>query len=90
MLLPAYARHGDAYDELVAIVLCDHVAIRRRIADIYHDSHPKVQTLRALGELIASHVRLEEQELFPLVERTLPPAQLRAVAAALDQADEDR
>lgn len=90
VLLPAYARHGDPYDELVAIVLCDHVAIRRRIADIYRQPRPAVETLHQLGELIASHVRLEELELFPLVEDTIPPAQLAAVAAALSKVNGDR
>jgi hypothetical protein len=32
-------------------------------------------------------VRLEERELFPLIESAMPPARLAAVAAALESAE---
>ncbi len=86
VLLPAYAGRGDPYDALIARVLCDHVAIRQRIAAVGDDSGKSVAALHELGSLIADHVRREERELFPLIEQTLPAAELAAVAAALDPA----
>jgi hypothetical protein len=34
-----------------------------------------------------AHVRLEERELFPMIERTMPPSELLAVARKLDRLD---
>jgi hypothetical protein len=90
VLLPAYAGHADPYDALVARVLCDHVAIRYRIAALERNSTTTVTALKELGSLISGHVRREERELFPLIESALPAAELAAVAAALDQADDER
>jgi Hemerythrin HHE cation binding domain len=87
VLLPAYAEHGDAYDPLVARALCDHVAIRQEADALARDESPTVAALHQLGAHLADHVRLEERELFTLIERAMPAAQLAAVAAALEQAE---
>lgn len=86
VLLPAYAREGDAYHPLVAQVLCDHVAIRSSMNRIGGVAAPDVAALHELGAMLAGHVRLEERELFVLIEDTLSAAQLQAVAAALEHA----
>jgi hypothetical protein len=86
ILLPAYAAHGDSHHPLVARALCDHVAIRRRAAELGDAATPFI--LRELGARLADHVRLEERELFPLIERAMPPEALSAVAAALTLAEE--
>ena len=87
ILLPAYAGYGEAYDPLVARVLCDHVAIRALADALARDPHPGALALCALGVSLADHVRLEERRLFPLIERALSPVRLAALAAALEQAD---
>lgn len=87
VLLPAYAEHGDAHHPLVARTLCEHVAIRQRAAALARDPAPAVAALHELGAHLADHVRGEERELFTLIEQTMPPAQLAAVAAALEQAE---
>ena len=87
ILLPAYAGHGDPHHPLVARALCDHVAIRHRVDEVLGESHSTVTDLHELGGLIAAHVRLEERELFPLIERAMPLAQLAALAAALEHAE---
>jgi hypothetical protein len=48
---------------------------------------PDPATLREPGEDLADHVRLEERELFGLIEAALPAARLAAVAAALEHAE---
>ena len=87
ILLPAYAAHADPHHPLVARALCDHVAIRARADALAVDEAPDPATLRELGEGLADHVRLEERELFELIEAALPAAQLAAVAAALEHAE---
>lgn len=87
VLLPAYAGHGDPHHPLVARVLCDHVAIRQRAEAVLDGSEPTISDLHELGELLADHVRLEERELFPLIEQAMPADSLALVAAALEQAE---
>jgi hypothetical protein len=86
VLFPAYAMHADPHHPLVARALCDHAAIRARADALDVDHAPDVAILHELGTSLADHVRLEERELFPLVEAALPAARLAAVAAALEQA----
>jgi hypothetical protein len=87
VLLPAYAAHGDPHHPLVARALCDHVAIRRRAADLQGTPAPEPSDLAALGTALADHVRLEERELFPLIESAMPAEALAAVAAELERAE---
>lgn len=87
VLLPAYAAHGDAHHPLVARALCDHVAIRRRMDELARDGSRHLAALHELGAMLADHVRLEERELFVLIEQTLPAAELAAVGAALKHAE---
>jgi uncharacterized protein (UPF0264 family) len=87
LLLPAYAAHADPHHPLVARALCDHVAIRAHADALAVDEAPDPATLRELGEGLADHVRLEERELFRLIEAALPAARLAAVAAALEHAE---
>jgi hemerythrin HHE cation binding domain-containing protein len=87
ILLPAYAAHADPHHPLVARALCDHVAIRARADALAVDEAPDPATLRELGEGLADHVRLEERELFGLIEAALPADRLAAVAAALEHAE---
>ena len=48
---------------------------------------PDPAALHELGSLLADHVRLEERELFPLIEAALPAATLVALATALEHAE---
>lgn len=85
VLLPAYALRGDAEHPLVVQALVEHVKIRRdalRVGD-----GADLDLLHALGERLAAHVRLEEHELFPLVEGTLAAAELDALASKLHELD---
>jgi hemerythrin-like domain-containing protein len=86
VLLPGFAAAGgDADHELVARVLTDHVEIRARASKMTRDAD--VGWLNDLGERLAAHVRLEEDELFPLIERTLEPGALAELGAELERAE---
>lgn len=87
VLLPAYAGYGDSHHPLLARALCDHVEIRHRADAIVRDPALAVAALNELGARLAEHVRLEERELFPLIEQALPAERLAAVADALEQAE---
>ena len=85
-MLPAYAGYGDPRHPLVLRILAEHVVIRHA-ADQLKGSESPLEALQELGVQLADHVRLEERELFPLIERVLPAAELERVAAALAEAE---
>jgi len=87
ILLPAYAAYGDAHHPLVLRTLGEHVEIRQRADAVEAAAAPDVDALHDLGARLAAHVRLEERELFPLLEETMPEEPLAAVAAALEAAE---
>jgi hypothetical protein len=84
VLLPAYAEYGDAHDPLVLRVLGEHVAIRQRADAVTAATAIAPEALHELGARLAAHVRLEERELFPLIERAVPPPKLLAVARTIE------
>ncbi|WP_210495597.1 hemerythrin domain-containing protein [Patulibacter sp. SYSU D01012] len=83
VLLPAFAEVGRAHDPLVLRALGDHVELRCRARRAFADGDPDVEELVALGTRLSEHVRLEERELFPLIEATLPAERLAALAGEL-------
>ncbi len=90
LLLPAFAAHGDPHHELVARTLCDHLAIRQQANQLAADVRPTLESLQQLGMQLATHVRMEERELFPLIEQTIPADQLELTARALQEAETRR
>jgi hypothetical protein len=70
-LFPLVAERPEA-QELLTETLLEHVrlhALARRLRDDLEDGGDPRATMRALGALLDAHVRREERELFPLVER---------------------
>lgn len=82
ILLPTYAGFGDPDQPVVARVLIDHVRIRR-LADQLAGCSADIGVLHSLGAHLDEHVRREERELFPLIERELPGAELARLAELL-------
>ncbi len=81
VLLPAYAAYGDPDHPAIVRTLLDHVRIRRDVERLADGAGPDL--LHELGGRLADHVRLEENELFPLIERTLPEPALAALGERL-------
>jgi hemerythrin-like domain-containing protein len=81
VLLPAYARHVRIdEDQDVMRMLAEHAAIRARIGDIaarLENGQPIEEPLEAIGKMLHDHVRLEEDVIFPRIEKTLSEAELR-------------
>jgi hemerythrin-like domain-containing protein len=85
VLLPLFARHGDPDDERIARMLVDHVRIRAQVLALQGDV--ELGALHRLGEELAAHVRLEEREVFPLIEATLSEAAAAELVAAVQRAE---
>lgn len=86
LLLPAYAAYGDAHHPLVLRVLGDHVAIRAHAKRLGAQPDAAPDALHELGTSLAAHVRLEERELFGMIEDAMPADELLALAHALERA----
>lgn len=83
ILLPAYAEHASPYRALVARVLIEHLQIRALADKLHRADGLELSSLQELGVQLTDHVRLEERELFPLIEKTLPAADLERVLRLL-------
>jgi hemerythrin-like domain-containing protein len=87
VLLPAYARHvsPDA-DADVMRMLAEHAVIRARIQELeaaLAAKQPVEENILELGRLLNDHVRLEENVIFPRVEKTLREEELQALGRGL-------
>jgi hemerythrin-like domain-containing protein len=89
VLLPRWAELGEVDREAAARLAAEHLSIRTHALEL--QSEPNLESVRALGEELDAHVRFEERELFPAIERDLGEEELavlaRAVAAAEEAAD---
>ncbi len=83
LLLPAYARHGDATEDDVVRVLTDHVELRRAATDLTTER----DELRRLGERLEAHIRHEERVLFPRIEAALSDEELIQLGAEIERAE---
>ena len=87
VLLPAYARHKSLEkDPEVIRMLTEHAEIRGRIAhlaELVEAEEPLDEELTALGKLLNEHVRLEEDKIFPRIEKTLNEAEMQKMGRGL-------
>ena len=87
VLLPAWFElDPDPDPSLAARVAAEHLAIRTlvrraRAGDL------ELGGVHEAGRLLADHVRFEEREFFPLVERRLAPAALRQLGEEIAAAE---
>jgi hemerythrin-like domain-containing protein len=88
VLLPVLARYGgDLGREPVVSMFAQHARIRGLVMDLSDEvtgGGVRPETLRSIGEGLEEHIRLEEREVFPLVEYTLPREGLEELAARLE------
>ncbi len=88
VLLPVLARYGgDLGERPILQMLTQHARIRglaMQLSDELEQGEIREDTLRNLGEQLEAHIRLEEREVFPLIEETLPEHALQEVASRLE------
>ena len=89
VLLPVLARYRENVlaQEPVVEMLLQHARIRGLVmglSDEVKDGSVRPETLGSIGELLETHIRLEEREVFPTIEEAFPEEALREVAARLE------
>lgn len=86
-LLPVLARYGVRLDsESLTRMFAQHHDIRTLVARLELEltrRDVKGETLEGLGELLDEHIRLEEREVFPMIEEALTEEALEEVADRL-------
>ncbi len=86
ILLPEYATWTEEWEESAGRVMLDHLAIRAMVlalkAALLQGRAP-TELLGQLGTRLEAHVRYEERQFFPEVERQLPPERLAAVGVLI-------
>ena len=88
VLLPGWALKSPVDRIAVARMLEEHLAIRRGALRAVA-AEAAIEELRDLGQLLDDHVRFEERELFPMIEKALDPDSLRRLATAIKSAEEE-
>ncbi len=84
ILFPLVAKaHPDA-GLLIESLLRDHEKIRRNIACLSSESNP-AKLLFELGDILETHIRREERELFPLVVGCLTGTEADRVSAEIER-----
>lgn len=87
VLLPVLVRNGvDIGQETVVRMLTQHARLRDLAMEVSRQvvrEEIDSGTLRDLGGTLEAHIRLEERELFPLIEEVLPEDALAEVSARL-------
>jgi iron-sulfur cluster repair protein YtfE (RIC family) len=88
VLLPVLARYGgDLGERHILQMLTQHARIRglaMQLSDELEQGKIREDTLRKLGEQLEAHIRLEERQVFPLIEETLSERALQEVASRLE------
>jgi hemerythrin-like domain-containing protein len=83
ILLPALAHHETLeQDAEVMQMLADHAAIRAEtghLADEVAAQKPIEKRLATLGQRLQEHVHLEEDHIFPRIEKILSEDELRTI-----------
>lgn len=87
ILIPAYALHVSIQDDQdVMRMLADHAMIRAKIGKLsalLSNNQAFEADLIELGELLQNHVRLEENIIFPRLEKILSEEELQKVGHLL-------
>jgi hemerythrin-like domain-containing protein len=88
VLLPAYARHRRLDEDAdVVRLLADHAEIRAAAQDFERHLAAKTavsaEAMAHLAKVLHDHVRLEENEVFPRIEKVLGEQGLKAMGRGL-------
>lgn len=71
----------EAAHPMIKQMLDEHIVIRDQFTVVKQE--PAVATLESLAQLINDHIRFEERQLFPLIEQTATPEQMKAIEQSL-------
>lgn len=80
ILIPAYGKHANISAPEVVKMLKEHGEIRGMVERIEGATETDLGELERLGVCLRDHIRYEERVVFPMMQETIPPAELSALA----------
>jgi hemerythrin-like domain-containing protein len=84
-LFPLFLRHVRSHPALLREARLQHMQLEgfaRKLGIAVTAGIVERETLDAAGELLDAHIRLEERQLFPLIEQIVPDDELRRLELA--------
>lgn len=84
-VFPLATKHSEEARDIVARLLDEHAEMRRLADELGRGiaaGEVEPELLKLLGETLEAHIRVEEKELFPLLEATVPDAELGTLSYA--------
>jgi hemerythrin-like domain-containing protein len=91
VLFPAMKKHARESVKAIEKLLEQHQGMRKRIQRL---EKPKAvglpQDLKDFGELLDQHIWIEERELFPIFEKSMPDEVAKAVGLEIEAIDKQR
>ncbi|HEX5469056.1 MAG TPA: hemerythrin domain-containing protein [Gaiellaceae bacterium] len=81
-LFPLLARREQELPDVLLRALAEHQVLRGLVRELSAADEPDGGLMRLLGETLEAHIRLEERELFPLIESSVEERELESFAVA--------
>ncbi len=75
-------------DKLCFDAIEQHVKIKKIIDDICNQNNLNTEAYIRLTTLLEQHIRFEERTLFPFLELSIPPEQLKLIGTSLNRMHE--
>lgn len=72
------------HDDLKIRTIAEHKELARQIEALDKADEPEAAELLKIASLLDSHIRFEERELFPYLEKQLSTEQLKEIGVAID------
>jgi iron-sulfur cluster repair protein YtfE (RIC family) len=83
ILLPLFDVDADPDVDCIRLMLQQHVHIRRDV--LLLEFEPNLEVIHRLGNALKEHIRLEEREVFPLVEEKASQETLDAIQSQIEK-----
>lgn len=71
-------------DPLCEEAMAQHAALRSQFTEVLESKDEGTTQYAVLADLLQAHIRFEERELFPYLEKALPPAALEYAGKVLN------
>ena len=88
ILFPAILKHVQAASQLILSLIAQHRRIEALVVRLRQTLSTNLDSiLFEIGTVLEEHIRSEERELFPMLEKNAPPEVLAEVAASIRRSE---
>ncbi|GJQ61242.1 MAG: hypothetical protein SCALA702_02950 [Melioribacteraceae bacterium] len=87
ILFPAVNGISEKLDKLIEVILTEHTLLHEIFNKLEINKNPDI--LDRAGEVLEQHIRLEERELFQLIQEVVPKKILESLEGKIDTVKKD-